>query len=342
MWGSSVPCEDPQSRVRILSPMWGSSVPCEDPQSHVRILSPMWGSSVPCKDPLPGHKEMLKELNTSTQQQDSLHEKNQFVTSCLKCLYMEMKEQRNWGLPVSDGRRCEETCCVSRSLVVIIVHDEDPPSTCLIVSRGVSLGLGLTLDSPHFRFRRFDDKTIIDASKSFISIHDVFVHLHQPHGLKSITDPIIDSQFITVVSDSTLIDFIPFTVCYILSLYQCGSPWQTRGASLHWSTRDSAPLFMFLDKRDVAGTWIDYVQSLNRLINSSTSTCLTVALCVHVCLIVYCLCCLADTLTLALIGCIVTRATGFGWKRFLLERRWQLSIKTPRVCLTMYVDFTLS
>ena len=47
---------------------------------HVRILSPMWGSSVPCEDPLPGHKEMLMELNTSTQQQDSLHEKNQFVT----------------------------------------------------------------------------------------------------------------------------------------------------------------------------------------------------------------------------------------------------------------------
>ena len=31
---------------------------------------------------------MLKELNTSTQQ-DSLHEKNQFVTSCLKCFYIK-------------------------------------------------------------------------------------------------------------------------------------------------------------------------------------------------------------------------------------------------------------
>ena len=29
------------------------------------------------------------ELNTSTQQQDSLHEKNQFVTSCLKCFYIK-------------------------------------------------------------------------------------------------------------------------------------------------------------------------------------------------------------------------------------------------------------
>ena len=51
-------------------------------QSHVRILSP-------CEDPLPGHKEMLKELNTSTQPQDSLHEKNQSVTSCLKCFFIK-------------------------------------------------------------------------------------------------------------------------------------------------------------------------------------------------------------------------------------------------------------
>ena len=51
MWGSSVPCEDPQSHVRTLSPTWGPSVPREDPQSHVRTLSPTWGPSVPREDP---------------------------------------------------------------------------------------------------------------------------------------------------------------------------------------------------------------------------------------------------------------------------------------------------